>query len=182
MLSLPQRRRFTGDSVPIEDDIAAIVRQEATLTFRGFTPAIAWQIGTALRDLAIARGYAIVIDVRRFGAPHQQLFYCALAGTTPDNQRWVARKVATVARFHKSSYHVGRLLAQSGLSFNAQYNLPEADYAAHGGCFPIVVDDAGIVGSVTVSGLPQREDHNLVVEALALVTGRDAAALALAPE
>jgi len=166
----------------IAKDIAAIVKQEAALTFAGFTPETAWQIGTTLRELAIERGYGIVIDVRRFGAPHQQLFYSALAGTTPDNQRWVARKVATVARFHKSSYHVGRLLAQSGLTFNARYNLPEEDYAAHGGCFPIYVAGTGIVGAVTVSGLAQREDHNLVVEAFALVAGIDHIALRLPPE
>jgi uncharacterized protein (UPF0303 family) len=165
----------------IQEDIAAIVVQESTLTLPGFTPDTAWQLGTILRDLAIARNYGLVIDVRRFGAPHQQLFFCALAGTTPDNQRWVARKIATVARFHKSSYHVGRLLEQSGLSFNARYNLPEEDYAAHGGSFPINVAGAGIVGSVTISGLPQREDHNLVVEALCLLTGRDNEALRLKP-
>jgi uncharacterized protein (UPF0303 family) len=166
----------------IENDIAALVAQESTLTFPGFTPDTAWQIGTTLRDLAIARKYSIVIDVRRFGAPHQQLFYCALSGTTPDNQRWVARKINTVARFHKCSYHVGRLLQQSGLAFSVRYNLPEEDYAAHGGCFPIIVAGTGIVGAVTVSGLPQREDHNLVVEALCQVTGRDYSTIRLPPE
>jgi len=39
----------------------------------------------------------------------------------------------------------------------------------------------GIVGAVTVSGLPQREDHNLVVEALCLLTGRDYRSLQLPP-
>jgi uncharacterized protein (UPF0303 family) len=74
---------------------------------------------------------------------------------------------------------VGRLLEQSGLSFGARYNLPEEDYAAHGGCFPIQVAGTGIVGAVTVSGLPQREDHNLVVEALCRITGLDYEALKL---
>ena len=166
----------------IKDDIAAIVVQESTLTLPGFTPDTAWQIGITLRDLAIARKVPLVIDVRRFGSPHQQLFYCALPGTTPDNQRWVARKINVVARFHKSSYHVGRLLELSGLSFGDRYNLPIEDYAAHGGCFPINVVGTGIVGSVTVSGLPQREDHNLVVEALCMITGRDFAALRLPAE
>jgi uncharacterized protein (UPF0303 family) len=165
--------------MPIEDDIAALVVQESTLTLPGFTPDTAWQIGTTLRDLAIARKQNVVVDVRRFGSPHQQFFYTALAGTTPDNQRWVARKINVVARFHKSSYHIGRLLAQSGLTFPDRYNLPIEDYAPHGGCFPIHVADSGIVGAVTVSGLPERDDHNLVVEALCLVTGRDHQALRL---
>jgi uncharacterized protein (UPF0303 family) len=166
----------------LQDDIAALILQESTLTLPGFTPDSAWQIGTTIRDLAIARNLSLVVDVRRFGAPHQQLFYSALAQTTPDNQRWVARKIATVARFHKSSYHVGRLLELTGLTFSERYNLPEADYAAHGGCFPINVVGAGIVGAATVSGLPQREDHNLVVEALCLLTGRDHLSLRLPPQ
>ena len=164
-------------SVP--DDLQAIIRQEATLVLSEFSPEVAWRLGTTLRDLAIARKQPLVVDIRRFGNPHQQLFYCALDGTTPDNQRWVARKINVVARFHKSSYHVGRLLEQTGLSFADRYNLPEADYAAHGGCFPLRVANAGIVGAVTVSGLPQREDHNLVVEALCTLTGHDYAKLRL---
>jgi uncharacterized protein (UPF0303 family) len=157
----------------IEDDIARIIVQESTLTLPGFTPEIAWQLGGLLRQLAVERQMPLVIDVRRFGSPHQPLFYCALAGTTPDNPRWVQRKVNVVARFHKSSYHVGRLLEQQKLSLGQRYNLPEEDYAPHGGGFPLSVAGTGIVGSVTVSGLPQRDDHNLVVEALCLLTGRD---------
>jgi uncharacterized protein (UPF0303 family) len=163
----------------IKDDLAAILVQEATLTLPGFSPEIAWQLGTTLRELGVARQQPLVIDVRRFGSPHQRLFYCALPGTTPDNARWVERKVNVVARFHKSSYQVGLLLQHSKLSFGERYGLPEEDYAAHGGGFPLYVAGAGIVGGVTVSGLPQREDHNLVVEALCLLTGRDLEALRL---
>jgi uncharacterized protein (UPF0303 family) len=157
----------------IPDDLAVILRQEATLILPEFSAEVAWKLGTTIRDLAISRKQSIVVDIRRFGAPHQQLFYCALDGTTPDNQRWVARKIAVVARFHKSSYHVGRLLEQTGLTFADRYNLPEEDYAAHGGCFPLRTASTGIVGAITVSGLPQREDHNIVVEALCTLTGHD---------
>jgi uncharacterized protein (UPF0303 family) len=53
-----------------------------------------------------------------------------------------------------------------------RYGLPVADYASHGGSFPIRVLGAGVIGSVTVSGLPQREDHQLAVEALCSLLGR----------
>ena len=46
--------------------------------------------------------------------------------------------------------------------------------------FPIVVDGVGCIGAVTVSGLPQRADHDLVVEALADLCGVDLAEVRLA--
>ena len=159
--------------MPIAEDLALIARQEAELRLPHFDYDDAWRIGLGLRDLALSRKQSIVVDVRRFGQPHQPLFYMALAGTTPDNQRWVQRKINVVARFHRPSYAIGLLLEQSGRTFNDRYNLPEEDYAAHGGCFPIHVNGAGIVGGITVSGLPQRDDHSLVVEALCLDLGVD---------
>ena len=39
-------------------------------------------------------------------------------------------------------------------------------FAAHGGAFPILVRSVGPVGVVVVSGLPQVEDHRMVVAAL----------------
>jgi uncharacterized protein (UPF0303 family) len=63
-----------------------------------------------------------------------------------------------------------------------RYGLPVAEYAAAGGSFPLHVEGAGIVGAVTVSGLPQRDDHELVVEALCAMLGKDYAALKLGPE
>jgi uncharacterized protein (UPF0303 family) len=49
---------------------------------------------------------------------------------------------------------------------HAATGLELKDYAPHGGCFPILLAGTGCVGTVAVSGLPQREDHALVVEVL----------------
>jgi uncharacterized protein (UPF0303 family) len=160
-------------------DLAQIARQETELLFPTFDYDTAWRLGLSLRDLALSRNQAIVIDIRRFGQPHQPLFYTALGGT-PDNARWVQRKSNVVARFHRPSYAIGLTLEQTNRTFSERYNLPDADYAAHGGSFPIHVAGTGIIGSVTVSGLPQREDHNLVVEALCLELHRDHDSLRLA--
>jgi uncharacterized protein (UPF0303 family) len=165
----------------LTEDLATIARQEAALRFNSFDYDTAWRLGLSLRELALSRRQSIVIDVRRFGQPHQPLFYTALAGTTPDNQRWVQRKSNVVARFHRPSYAIGLTLEQTSRTFSDRYNLPDADYAAHGGSFPIHVAGTGIIGSVTVSGLPQREDHNLVVEALCLELHKDHDALRLSP-
>ena len=161
------------------EDLAAIIHQEAELHFPHFDHNTAWSLGLTLRELAISRKLPVVIVVRRFGNPEQPLFYTALPGTTPDNARWVQRKSNVVARFHRSSYHVGLRLQQSGTTFTEKYALPDADYATHGGSFPLHVINAGVIGAVTVSGLPQREDHNLVVEALCRFLDRDPDALRL---
>jgi uncharacterized protein (UPF0303 family) len=158
--------------MPITEDLATIARQEAELLFSNFDYDTAWRLGLGLRELAIARKQSIVIDIRRFGQPHQPLFFTALGGT-PDNARWVQRKSNVVARFHRSSYAIGLTLEQNNRTFSDRYNLPDADYAPHGGSFPIHITGTGIIGSVTVSGLPQREDHNLVIEALCLELHKD---------
>jgi len=159
-------------------DLATIARQESELHFPSFDYDTAWRLGLSLRELALSRKQAIVIDIRRFGQPHQPLFYTALGGT-PDNARWVQRKINVVARFHRSSYAIGLMLEQTNRTFSDRYNLPDADYAAHGGCFPIHVTGAGIIGSVTISGLAQRDDHNLAVEALCLELKKNHDALRL---
>jgi uncharacterized protein (UPF0303 family) len=154
------------------EDLEFIARQEAELQFAAFDYDTAWRLGITLRELAHTRKLPVVIDIRRFGNPYQPLFYAALGGT-PDNARWVFRKSNVVARFHRCSYAIGLELKQTNRNFGERYNLPEADYAAHGGSFPINITGTGIVGAVTVSGLPQREDHNLVIEALCLELNKD---------
>jgi uncharacterized protein (UPF0303 family) len=163
------------------EDLAAVIHQEAELHFPHFDHNTAWSLGLTLRELALSRKLPVVIDVRRFGTPDQPLFYTALPGTTPDNARWVQRKSNVVARFHRSSYHVGLRLQQSGTTFADKYALPDADYATHGGSFPIYITGSGIIGSVTVSGLPQRDDHNLTIEGLCIELRRDHNSLRLRP-
>lgn len=160
----------------IEADLRKIAAQEQALRFAAFDSDAAWRLGLRLRELALSRGLSAVIDVRRFGHP---LFYYALEGTTPDNPEWVRRKGNVVARFHRSSYGVGLSMQARGTNLLEKYGLPLADYAAHGGSFPLSVQGAGIIGSITVSGLPQRADHELVVEALCAELGAHYPGLAL---
>lgn len=161
--------------MPIPDDLVRIALQERTLQFAAFDEETAWRLGSHLRALATGRNLPVVIDVRR---PAHPLFYNALPGTTPDNAEWVRRKSNVVFRFHRSSYAVGLDLEQKQSSLEAR-GLPTADYASHGGSFPIRVANAGIVAAITVSGLPQRADHELVIEALSAELGHDYAELRL---
>jgi uncharacterized protein (UPF0303 family) len=162
--------------MPIADDLARIRVQEQELQFDSFDEETAWRLGNQLRTFAVARSLKIVIDVRR---PGQLLFYTALPGTTPDNPEWIRRKTNVTARFHRSSYAIGLEMEEKNSNLFDRFGLPIADYACHGGSFPLRVRNAGVIGSVTVSGLPQRADHELAVEALCGELGYDFEALRL---
>jgi len=153
----------------LETLIAELERQQQELQFNRFTNDDAWELGSLLVELGRRRGLVLTVDIRRHG---QQLFHAALAGTAADNDSWVERKVRVVNRFGDSSYLVGRRLALAGRSLDEGAGIDPILYAAHGGSFPIIIADVGVVGTVTVSGLPQAQDHALVVEAIRTFLGR----------
>ena len=163
----------------IAEDIQKIIKQEQALRFAHFDEEDAWKLGNQMRSAAVKANLPLVIDIRVAG---RELFFVALPGTSPENRDWVERKINVVMRQHKSSYRVGRELAQSNKVLDESQGVLPIDFAAHGGSFPINIVGVGIVGTVTVSGIPQRDDHGFVVEQVSLFLGKDAAALALGPD
>ncbi|CAM5532093.1 heme-degrading domain-containing protein [Streptomyces hirsutus] len=147
-------------STPTVEELEA---QERRLVFRRFTHEDAWALGSLLVEMARERQAPVAIDIHRAG---QQLFHAALPGSAPDNDAWIARKRRVVERYGSASYLVGARHRAKGTTFEESSRLDPDTYAAHGGSFPIAVEGAGVIGAVTVSGLPQLEDHRMVVEAL----------------
>lgn len=145
------------------DVLEQLLQEEQELQFATFNEEDAWKLGSQLVELARSRNLPVTVDITR--GTHQ-LFHAALRGTSPDNDEWVKRKVRLVYRFGHSSFYVGQVLKSKGKTLEQSYLVSESDYAPHGGCFPIIVKNTGIVGTITVSGLPQEEDHKLVVEAV----------------
>ena len=163
----------------LENDIARLVVQEEALRFTRFGEEEAWALGCLMREGALRRRLPLVIDIRHEG---RVLFFTALPGTAPDNAEWVRRKSNVVLRYLKSSYRVGRELAARSDTLDQHRGVSPLDYAPHGGSFPIHVEGAGVIGAITVSGLPQRDDHNLVVEVVAGFLNHPLDGLALGPE
>jgi uncharacterized protein (UPF0303 family) len=163
----------------LSDDIGRIIVQEERLRFPRFNEADAWTLGARMRDVAEARSLPVTIDIRFAGRP---LFYAALIGSDADNPEWVRRKSNITLRYYKSSYRFGRELATKGQSLGTDRGVDPLDYAPHGGSFPIHVEGTGVIGAITVSGLPQREDHNFVVEMICDYLGQPHAELRLPPE
>ncbi len=161
----------------LEQDLNRIAAQEAALSFGYFDSQVAWDLGSRLRSQALSASLAIACDVTFAGTV---LFSCAMNGATPDNMEWIRRKKNVVARFHKSSYAVALELLQRGATLESRAGTNAADFVAAGGCFPIRLRaSTGVVGSVTVSGLAQRDDHSLVVTVLCEYLGIDPNGLSL---
>ncbi|WP_299527808.1 heme-degrading domain-containing protein [uncultured Streptomyces sp.] len=148
---------------PAPATVSELLAQERRLTLPRFGYEEAYALGTLLVRLARERNAPVAVDIRR-GA--QQLFHVALPGSSADNDAWIERKRRVVERYGESSYLVGTRFRAKGTTFEQSSRLDPDTYAAHGGSFPITVEGAGVIGAVTVSGLPQAEDHALVVEAL----------------
>ena len=137
--------------------------QEQQLQFASFSNADALAIGMALYEKARERNLPIAIDVTRNG---QQLFHLAMPGTSADNDQWIIRKCRLANRFQMSSFHVGTMLRCEGVTLEERFFISSVEYAPFGGCFPIFIKDTGMIGTITVSGLPQEDDHALVVETI----------------
>ena len=160
------------------DDIAVIKRQEQELVLPALDEHVAFALGSAIYQRATSEGLGLVVDVRTWD---RQMFFAATPGTSFDNTEWVRRKINTVRRFHKASY---RLVVEKGgdAMFADIVNAPASDYVIAGGGFPLRVPVAGIIGCLTISGLPGRSDHGVAVDALCDHLGLDRAGFALAAE
>ncbi len=143
------------------DLLDQLLQEEQELQFTSFNETTAWQLGCQLVERAQKEGLPIVIDIMFAG---RQLFHAALSGSAPDNDEWVKRKARAAIRFGHSSFYVGQLLKSRGDSIEKNYLVPESEVAPHGGSFPVILRGTGVVGTITVSGLPQQDDHKLVVD------------------
>lgn len=146
-----------------ESLLQELLAQEEELQFRAFRNEDALALGMLLVNRAKADAKVLTVDICRNG---QQLFHCALPGTSADNDAWIRRKNNVVNRFGHSSFYVGTQFRAKNTTFEQSSRLDIDQYAAHGGAFPLIVRNVGVVGTVTVSGLPQEEDHRLVVDVL----------------
>jgi uncharacterized protein (UPF0303 family) len=149
-------------------DLAILAQQEALLRFPAFNLDTAWQLGTLLREALIARnagGREAPGCTAEIELANNILFTCTTPGATPNQANWIRRKRNTVRHFARSSYAIGRQLELDNQTLESRHGLPLADYAAHGGGFPLHIADA-FVGTIILSGLPQRDDHTLVATTL----------------
>ena len=143
--------------------VAELAAEEQDLQFRSFTNDDAWDLGCALIASARRENLPVAVDITR---NRQQLFHATRPGTAPDNDWWIRRKTRVVDKFGHSSLYVREASLARGTTFEEEFGLDPNRYAAHGGAFPVIVRSVGPVGVVVVSGLPQIDDHRMVVAAI----------------
>ena len=120
----------------LNEDLERIALQERELVLPRLDAEMAWELGSRLRTMAAERGLAVVIDVRRFGA---------------------AALLCGDGRHHARQCRMGAAQEQRGRSLPSQFlrrrlerksknetlletkACPLADYATHGGSFPLAV-------------------------------------------
>lgn len=143
-------------------EIADLEAEASALVLNKFTESDALRLGQILTEMALAEALPVVIDIR---TPDRTLFHAALPGSAPLNDLWARRKSNVTLAFQMASLLVGMQHRAKGETL-AKHGLDATDHADHGGAVPIRVAGVGMVAVATVSGLPQVEDHKLVLRGL----------------
>lgn len=149
-------------------DSASLKAEAEELIFPRFDETTAYLLGSSAVDMAVEGGLPVVVDIRNAG---RIFFHVALPGSTALNDKWVIRKSATCLLFQEATLLVGTRNREKGETL-ARHGLAPEDYADNGGAVPIIVAGVGLVACLTVSGLPQVEDHRLAVRAIRAVLER----------
>jgi len=140
-----------------------LMKQEEYFSFSSFTNDDAIALGQEMLKIATSQKAPVIVQVR---IGQQIIFHAALTGTTTENDWWINRKARVVEKFNHSSIYVRVSFEEKNQTFEEHSGLDNELYAAHGGGFPIIVAGQGVVGVALVSGLPQVEDHKMIIQGL----------------
>jgi uncharacterized protein (UPF0303 family) len=148
-----------------------LLEQEERLVLPSLDENAAIDVGLLLLRKATERDLPVTIEVR-LGS--RVVFRAARNGTDDENDMYIAGKARLVERFGHSSLYERLRHESAGTTFAEATSLEFPEYAPHGGGFPLIVGGRGLAGVAIVSGLPQLEDHALVVECLTMFVGSGA--------
>ena len=140
-----------------------LMKQEENFSFSSFDNDDAIALGQEMLKIATSQKAPVIVQVR---IGQQIIFHAALTGTTTENDWWINRKARVVEKFNHSSIYVRVSFEEKNQTFEEHSGLDNELYAAHGGGFPIIVAGQGVVGVALVSGLPQVEDHKMIIQGL----------------
>ena len=121
------------------------------------------EIGLAIVNLAKKRKQNIAVQVERLN----QLIFLYVDDHLPaDKHNWLRRKSNVAKHFEESSLTVKQDLINGNMTLGKTFALDEKEYLAKGGSIPIFVKHAGMIAIVSVSGLHDEADHQIIIDAL----------------
>ncbi|WP_413736970.1 heme-degrading domain-containing protein [Sodalis sp. RH21] len=158
----------------VQQQLALCQHHQRLLYLPQFSHQLAWRLGERIKHYAEHQGLALAIDIT---VNQHRIFSYAMPGTTAENLDWARRKRNVVDLLAMGSYTAGLMLELRQETLQQRYGVASRDFAALGGGYPLQVANAGIVGSVTVSGAPHLEDHNILLVVLAEFCGLPAGSI-----
>ena len=147
----------------LQAKLEEVKKQEEELIFKSFSNEDAWHIGMFIIESAKKINKSVAVNIVK---NRQTVFHYGMDGTSPDQDEWIKKKSNVVLRHHHSSYYMMLYNQLKDRSYFDFYSASPFEYAVHGGAFPIITEGSGVIGVITVSGLTQEEDHDLVVKAI----------------
>lgn len=127
-----------------------------------FTAQDAWELGQSIYQTGKKLPKPIAFEVYAYG---QILFRYSFGRLCPDKELWIERKRKTAMHFATSTSAMEEKMTKENTSLKHKYGLPNEFYVAMGGSIPLILEQGGVIGAVTVTGLKPVEDHQIVVEA-----------------
>jgi len=143
---------------------ADLAREAATLILPSLTQSQALEIGEIAVSIGRDRALPIAVEVR---LKDWIVFHASLPGSSPENDKWIARKARVVMATEHSTIFERVMAEEQGIDWYAATGLPEETHAIHGGGLALNVKGLGFAGILLISGLPQVDDHLLGVEVVA---------------
>ncbi len=135
------------------------------ITLPKFSNDIALKLGLKIIDLARERNQKIAVEICRL---NHSIFLYVDDSLPADKHNWLQRKANVAKHFEESSLSVKNDLKNGNMTLAETFQLSDKDYLAKGGSIPLFVENAGMVATVTVSGLTDVEDHQIILDALDL--------------
>lgn len=145
----------------LEEFQKALDMQEEILQFTHFTNNDAWELGSIMVAEAKKRNIPLAIRIELNNG--LCVFQHFPDGTTLRNQMHIEKKINTVKLMEKSSLNFYTSMRKSEKTLS-DLALDEKEYVCCGGGFPIRMEEAGVIGSIAVSGLNHVSDHDFIVK------------------
>lgn len=128
-----------------------------------FSNRLALDMGMRIVELAKSRNLKVAVEICRL---NHTIFLYVDDELPADKHNWLRRKANVAKHFEESSLRVKHDLIEGAMTLEKTFALAERDFLARGGSIPVFVKSAGMVATITVSGLRDEDDHQIIVDAL----------------